>query len=54
MDLHILTAGIVVTLLFITGVFLSHRERLQRYDERERMKKNRNEYRTNEEFISYP
>ena len=54
MDLYIFIAGILVTLFFIAGIWISHKERMKNYEERQAMKKNRNEYRTNEEFISFP
>lgn len=54
METYILTAGIFVTLLFIIGVILYQLEKSKELDKREFQKKMRNEYRTNEEFISYP
>jgi len=54
MDLYIFIAGVFITALFIAGVWKSHKERMKNYKERQSLKNNRNEYRTNEEFISFP
>lgn len=54
METYIFIAGAIVTVLFIIGIWLSLKERLRNFDERQSLKKNRNEYRTNEEFISFP
>lgn len=54
MNIYVFIAGIIVTLLFIAGIWISHKERMKNFEERQDMKKNRNEYRTNEEFISFP
>ena len=54
MELYIFIAGLMIIALFIVGVWMSHKERVKHYEERQNLKKNRNEYRTNEEFISFP
>lgn len=54
MDFDIFMAGTLVTLIFIAGIWISQKKSMKSYDERQKMKKNRNEYRTNEEFISFP
>lgn len=54
METIIFIAGIIITLLFVIGIWMSHRERVRDLEERQKLKKNRNEYRTNEEFISFP
>lgn len=54
MENYIFIAGAIVTILFIIGIWMSLKERLRKLEERQNLKKNRNEYRTNEEFISFP
>ncbi|MDX1585316.1 MAG: hypothetical protein R3222_01175 [Balneolaceae bacterium] len=54
MELYIFIAGIIITAIFAVGIWMSHRERVKNLEERQDLKKNRNEYRTNEEFISFP
>jgi Tfp pilus assembly protein PilW len=54
METIIFLAGLLVTMMLIAGTVLSHYERRREFDRREELKRNRNEYRTNEEFISFP
>ncbi|NGP76186.1 hypothetical protein G3570_06055 [Balneolaceae bacterium YR4-1] len=54
METYIFIAGVLITTLFLIGIWMSHKERVKNLKERQDLKKNRNEYRTNEEFISFP
>lgn len=54
MEIYIFIAGVLITALFLIGIWMSHKERVKNLKERQDLKKNRNEYRTNEEFISFP
>ena len=54
MDTIVLVAGILVTVLLIIGIILMHQEKIKELREFEEKKEWRREYRTNEEFISYP
>ncbi|MDZ7660146.1 hypothetical protein [Fodinibius sp.] len=53
METLVFAAGLLVSLLFSVGYVLYKKELISQR-ERDRKKKSNNEYRTNEEFISYP
>lgn len=53
METLIFVAGLFISLLFFVGFFLYKRE-LSTHRASEKRKKANNEYRTNEEYISFP
>lgn len=52
METLIFTAGLLVSLLFFIG-YRIYKKELSAKQKRDRQKKSNNEYRTNEEYISY-
>jgi glucose uptake protein GlcU len=54
METLILIVGAIVTILLITGIILTRYERSKELQEMEEKMKWKTEYRTNEEFVSYP
>ena len=54
MELFVLIAGAVVTLLLISGIVMIRYERTKELEKMEEKMKWKTEYRTNEEFVSYP
>lgn len=54
METFILIAGAIVTLLLITGIILTRYERSKELQKKEEKMKWKTEYRTNEEFVTYP
>jgi hypothetical protein len=54
MEILVLVSGAVVTLLLIIGIILNRHEQMKELEEKEEKMKWKTEYRTNEEFVSYP
>jgi hypothetical protein len=54
METLILITGAVVTLLLIIGIILNRHEHMKELQQKEEKMKWKTEYRTNEEFVSYP
>lgn len=54
METLILITGAVATLLLIIGIILNRHEHMKELQQKEEKMKWKTEYRTNEEFVSYP